>query len=126
MRTIRGDPILMTVERTTVMLITVPESKLCSFSVLNVTAVSLLCYSRTNGFHTLLSQEGEMTTQLPEIERRSTGQNHRDSWRYMMIIRRGDHLLLMIEVTTMILIMVQKSKFCCFTGTKCVSCNLSF
>jgi hypothetical protein len=66
-----------------------------------------------------------MTTRLPEIER-SAGQNHQDSLRNMMIVRREDHLLLMIEMTTMILIMVQKSKFCSFTAAKCVSCNLLF
>jgi hypothetical protein len=56
-----------------------------------------------------------MTTLPLEIKRRRTGQISQDIRRNMMIIRRGDHLLPLIEMTTMILIMVQKSKFSCFT-----------
>ncbi|KAM0858402.1 hypothetical protein ACQ4PT_047857 [Festuca glaucescens] len=72
------DPILVTIEKTAVMLIMVPK-------------------------------KGEMTTLPLEIKRRSTWQISQDSRSNMMRIRRGDHLLLMIEMTTMILIMVQKS-----------------
>jgi hypothetical protein len=48
----RGDHILITTERTAVMLIIVPEGKLFSFMEANVTSVILLCYTRINVTYT--------------------------------------------------------------------------
>ena len=44
MITVRTDPIPMMMERSAAMLIMFPKSKLCSFMLLNVMGVILLCY----------------------------------------------------------------------------------
>ncbi|EMS55039.1 Serine/arginine-rich splicing factor 12 [Triticum urartu] len=62
----------------------------------------------TNRFYTLLSQKGERTTQLLERERKSARQVYQDNQRNMMNIRRGDPILVMIEMTSVMLIMVPK------------------
>jgi hypothetical protein len=68
----KGDHILITTERTALMLIIVPEGKPFSFVAANVTSVILLCYTRTNVTYTSLSSEAQMKTQLPEREWRTT------------------------------------------------------
>uniref|UniRef100_M8C232 35 kDa SR repressor protein n=1 Tax=Aegilops tauschii TaxID=37682 RepID=M8C232_AEGTA len=51
---------------------------------------------------------GERTTQLLERERKSARQVYQDNQRNMMNIRRGDPILVMIEMTSVMLIMVPK------------------
>uniref|UniRef100_A0A453HSX6 Uncharacterized protein n=1 Tax=Aegilops tauschii subsp. strangulata TaxID=200361 RepID=A0A453HSX6_AEGTS len=89
----RGDPILLMIEMTPVMLIMVPK-------------------------------KGEMITQLPEREWRTTEQNHQDNQTNMMMIRKGDRILPMIEATAPMLIIVRESKPCSFTAAQC-ECNLA-
>jgi hypothetical protein len=124
-RMIRGDHIPMMIERTAVMLIMVPEGKPFYFAAANVTSVILLSYTRTNVGYTPLSSEAEMSIQLPEREWRTTVQNHQDNQENTTMIRRGDHILMTIERSAMMLIMVPESKPCSFTAAKCNKCNLA-
>jgi hypothetical protein len=116
-RMIRRDHILTTTERTVVMLIMVPEGKPFSFAAANVTSVILICYTRNNVTYTPLSSEAEMKT-LPEREWRATVQIHQDNQEYTTMIRRGDHIFMMIERTAMMMIMLLESKPCSFMAAK--------
>jgi hypothetical protein len=61
---------------------------------------------------------------LPERERKSAGESHRDGQKNMKRIRRGDHMRLMIDMTAMILIEIAMSKFCSLSTAQCASHNV--
>jgi hypothetical protein len=88
-----------------------------------VTGIILLCYTRTNVVYTPLSLEGEMRTQLPEREWKTTVQNHQDNQKDMRMIRIG--ISMTIERTAVMLIMVPESRPCSSTAAKCDKCNLA-
>ena len=58
------------------------------------------------------TQEGEMTTLLPQREKKSIRNNHQDTQKNMVSVRSRDPILLIIETTAMMLIIATMSKFC--------------
>uniref|UniRef100_A0A453HTF8 Uncharacterized protein n=1 Tax=Aegilops tauschii subsp. strangulata TaxID=200361 RepID=A0A453HTF8_AEGTS len=58
----------------------------------------------------IMFPKSERTTQLLERERKSARQVYQDNQRNMMNIRRGDPILVMIEMTSVMLIMVPKRR----------------
>lgn len=96
-----GDPIVVMIEVTAVMLIIV--SKRGGQQLMARDPVP----ARGHPDHPLdHTQEGEMPTLLPQREKKSVGNNHQDSQKNMINIGSGDPILLMIEMTAVVLIIV--------------------
>jgi hypothetical protein len=58
------------------------------------------------------TQEDEMTTLLPQREKKNIRNNHQDAQKNMVSVKSGGPILLMIETTAVMLIIATMSEFC--------------
>jgi hypothetical protein len=73
--------------------------------------------------HTPLPRKGMMTTVLPHPGLRKSTRGHQNSLKKMTGIRRGDPILLMIEMIAVVRTTVMMSKLCSLTVGACLWVN---